>query len=475
MNFCDEFQRIMNEPNIHLKGVALRLRAMEQVENGASVPVIEAGLKQSEVFLMQSGDPIQTGKTHIEMARLKLREGDRDGAGALAEKARRDFANFMDVFFPDDLRPLLAIQDDFKSFDGAEDPLLGMFSDVIAEMSPSADFESLLAKTVRSTNRYFGAERGGVFWFRHGGPGKGMELRGACNLSQADINAPAFRENLTLVFRAFYENRPQILRRRDTELNPSLAKSMICVPFEVGGQVRGVLYHDNSYVQDCFDNLSNAQLMQMTRWLTSYIDHIHDFSRQLEQKTADRIGQLDSDDSESILTRSPFMMKILEQADRIAATDSTVLILGETGVGKELLARRIHRLSLRGGSPLITVDPTVIPESLVESELFGHEKGAFTGADRQKKGRMELAHKGTLFIDEVGEIPRSIQVKLLRVIQEKTMTRIGGTQTITSDFRLIAATNRNLAAEVAAGRFREDLYYRLNVIPMMLPDRKSVV
>ena len=110
-----------------------------------------------------------------------------------------------------------------------------------------------------------------------------------------------------------------------------------------------------------------------------------------------------------------------------------------------------------------------MPENLVESELFGHEKGAFTGADRQKKGRMELAHQGTLFIDEVGEIPKSIQVKLLRAIQEKTMTRIGGTKSIYSDFRLVAATNRNLAEEVAAGRFREDLYYRLNVIPVTLP------
>lgn len=469
LNYADEFMRIMQEPNIHLKGVALRLRAVEQIDNGVPVPVIESGLKQSEAFLMQSGDPVQTGKTRIEMARLRLRDGDREGARALVEKARRDFSNFTDVFFPDDLRPLLAARDDLKTFDGVEDPLLGMFSDVIAELSPSADFDSLLAKTVRSTNRYFGAERGGIFWFRHGSPGKGMVLKGACNLSQADINAPAFRENLTLVFRTFYENRPQILRRRDTELNPSLAKALICVPFEVGGQVRGVLYHDNSYVQDCFDNLSNAQLMQMTRWLTSYIDHIHDFSRQLEQKSADWLGHLKPDDGESILTCSPFMMKILEQADRIAVTDSTVLILGETGTGKELLARRIHRMSRRSGNPMITVDPTVIPEALVESELFGHEKGAFTGADRQKKGRMELAHKGTLFIDEVGEIPKTIQVKLLRAIQEKTMTRIGGTQNITSDFRLIGATNRNLAAEVAAGRFREDLYYRLNVIPVMLP------
>jgi transcriptional regulator with GAF, ATPase, and Fis domain len=150
-----------------------------------------------------------------------------------------------------------------------------------------------------------------------------------------------------------------------------------------------------------------------------------------------------------------------------------VLISGETGVGKELLARRLHKMSPRRDYPLITVDPTTIPENLVESELFGHEKGAFTGADRQKNGRMVLAHGGTLFIDEVGEIPKSTQVKLLRVLQEKTLVRVGGTQTISSDFRLVAATNRDLAEEVAAGRFREDLFYRLNVVPIVLPPLKE--
>jgi len=163
------------------------------------------------------------------------------------------------------------------------------------------------------------------------------------------------------------------------------------------------------------------------------------------------------------------MNETLAKADRIAASDSTVLILGETGVGKELLAQRIHMMSQRSEKPFVIVDPTTIPENLVESELFGHEKGAFTGADRQKRGRLELAHSGTLFIDEVGEIPKSIQVKLLRVIQERTFVRVGGNRTLHPDFRLIVATSRDLASEVAAGRFREDLYYRLNVVPLTLP------
>lgn len=469
LNFQDEYRRILHEPNIHLRGAALRLKAMEQIENNAQISVIESNLKQSEKYLLQSGDPVQTGKTRVELARIKLREGDREGARILSEKARKDFAGYMDVLFPDDLRPLLTAKSDIDHPAGSEDQLLGMFANVIQELSPSADFDYLLSNTVKSTNRYFGAERGGILWFRRHEPQKGPALRGPCNLSPADIFSNDFRDNLTLVFKAFHENRPQVLRRRESGLNPSRVKAMICVPFEVGGHVRGVLYHDNSYVQDCFDNFTESQLIQMSRWLTSYIDHIFEFSRQMEQKTSDQLGQLERTDSLTIITQSPAMLKTLNQTDRIALTDSSVLILGETGVGKELLARRIHQMSGRKNKPMIIVDPTVIPENLVESELFGHEKGAFTGADRQKKGRMELANKGTLFIDEVGEIPKSIQVKLLRVIQEKTMTRIGGTQNIYSDFRLVTATNRDLAEEVAAGRFREDLYYRLNVIPVTLP------
>ncbi len=469
LNYKDESKRILHEPNIHLRGVALRLNALEQIKNNAEPNTIESNLIQSEEYLLQSGDPVQTGKTRIEMARMKLRNGDRQGAMLMAEKARKDFAGYMDVFFPDDLRPLVTVERDLNQYADTEDKLLGMFANVIQELSPSADFDYLLSNTVKSTNRYFGAERGGIFWFSHHDLKKGPILRGPCNLSPADISAKDFRDNLALVFKAYHKKRPQVLRRGESGLNPSRVKAMICVPFEVAGQLRGVLYHDNSYVQDCFDNFSESQLIKMARWLTSYIDHIFEFSRQMEQKTSDQLSLLESGDSQEIITQSPSMIKTLAQTDHIAASDSTVLILGETGVGKELLARRIHQMSHRKNNPMIIVDPTVIPENLVESELFGHEKGAFTGADRQKKGRMELANKGTLFIDEVGEIPKSIQVKLLRAIQEKTMTRIGGTKSIYSDFRLVAATNRDLAEEVAAGRFREDLYYRLNVIPITLP------
>jgi len=477
-NFASEFERIMREPNVHLRGVALRLKAAHALENGSPAEMVETELERSETYLKHSGDPVQLGKTRLEMTRLKLRRGDSAGARALAEMARENFGSYMDVFFPDDLRPLLTLKSDLDFRKNPKDEMLGMFADVIDQLSPSTDFEALLARTVKATNRFFGAERGGVFWFRRHAPDPEPVLRGACNLFAADIAADDFNPNRAMVLRAYRENAPQVIRRDYREAYPNGVKAMLAVPFSVEGQIRGVLYHDNSYLRDCFDSFDNAQLILMARWLTSYIDHIFEFSRRVERKAVDTISQFDSARDVSIVSRSPRMLDTLAQADRIAATASSVLILGETGVGKELLARRIHQMSPRRNNPLVIVDPTVIPENLVESELFGHEKGAFTGADRQKKGRLELAHQGTLFIDEVGEIPKSIQVKLLRAIQEKTMIRIGGNKTIYSDFRIVTATNRDLAAEVAAGRFREDLYYRLNVIPITLPplrDRRDDV
>ncbi|MCL2318779.1 MAG: sigma 54-interacting transcriptional regulator [Treponema sp.] len=170
------------------------------------------------------------------------------------------------------------------------------------------------------------------------------------------------------------------------------------------------------------------------------------------------------------------MRRVYETILQVAPSDATVLILGESGTGKELAAAELHRLSRRAEAPLIKVGCAALPESVIESELFGHEKGAFTGALSLRKGRFELAQGGTIFLDEIGEIPPQVQVKLLRVLQERELERVGGSTPIKVDVRIIAATNRNLEDEVKAGRFREDLYYRLNVFPIQIPplrERKS--
>jgi formate hydrogenlyase transcriptional activator len=160
---------------------------------------------------------------------------------------------------------------------------------------------------------------------------------------------------------------------------------------------------------------------------------------------------------------------VLSRISKVAPTDSNVLITGETGTGKELVARAIHRRSRRSSYPFVSVNCAVIPPDLIASELFGHEKGAFTGATQRRLGRFELAEKGTIFLDEVGELPAETQIALLRVLQEREFERIGGTGSIRTDVRVLAATNRDLEAAIAEGKFRSDLFYRLNVFPVELP------
>ena len=171
----------------------------------------------------------------------------------------------------------------------------------------------------------------------------------------------------------------------------------------------------------------------------------------------------------NIVGRSKKMQEVLALVERVAPTNSTVLIGGESGVGKDLIARAIHQNSRRAGGPFIKINSTAIPDTLFESELFGFERGAFTGALASKPGKFELADKGTLFLDEIGDVPASIQVKLLRVLQEREFERLGGTKTLKVDIRMIAATNRDLRAALEEGTFREDLYYRLNVVPIDIP------
>jgi formate hydrogenlyase transcriptional activator len=172
---------------------------------------------------------------------------------------------------------------------------------------------------------------------------------------------------------------------------------------------------------------------------------------------------------EEIVGESPALRRVLESVEQVAPGDTTVLLTGETGSGKELIARAIHRRSPRSKGPLVTVHCAAIPNTLLASELFGHERGAFTGAADRRKGGFEKAHGGTLFLDEIGELPPDAQVMLLRVLQEREFERLGGGETVQVDARVVAATNRDLSAEVRAGRFRDDLYYRLNVFPIRIP------
>ncbi len=469
-SFQTEVIRLLKEPNIFLRGVALRLRAMDRIVVANDAATAQRDLEKSRDYLKKSGAAVELAKTLVEMARLALIEGHKDDARVFADQAFKELGGYQKEFYPDDLQYLLRSKTALPNEKTSSENLFMQFMDIIEELEPNSDLDQILHRVVKATNRLLGAERGGILWFDPNHQ-KAPILRAAHNLTPSNLQEEDFASNMALVFKAYRTQKPLLLQMDEkTEKEWQYqCKSIICIPLEVAGQTTGVLYYDNSYVDGCFDMIEPGDLNRMAQSISRYIERLHAHSLKIRDMNLHQANHAPLTPSYEIITRSPAMGQVLDQADRVAVTDSSVLILGETGVGKELLARRIHEKSRRADRSLIVVDPSTMPESLVESELFGHEKGAFTGADRQKKGRLELAHGGTLFIDEIGDIPLPVQVKLLRVLQEKTIMRVGGTRTIYSDFRLVAATHRDIARMVARGEFREDLYYRINVVPIHMP------
>ena len=249
--------------------------------------------------------------------------------------------------------------------------------------------------------------------------------------------------------------------------------AFLCVPIKLEDKTIGALSVDRLFKEETsFDE--DLRVLTIIGSIIAQAVRIHGLvEKEKETLTSENI-RLRSELKKkfhpiNIIGESKRMVDVYSSIDLVSSTKATVLLRGESGTGKELVARAIHYHSERADKPFIKVSCAALPEALLESELFGHEKGAFTGAAGLKKGRFEMAHTGTLFLDEVGDISLSMQVKLLRVIQEKEFERVGGVETIRADIRLIAATNKDLEKEVAAGHFREDLYYRLNVIPIFLP------
>ncbi len=283
----------------------------------------------------------------------------------------------------------------------------------------------------------------------------------------------AFSSGKTVVLNQLETHRfsPEVMR----QLLRAEMKSACFLPLSSGGHVLGTL---NLYSRNeaGFTPEDVELLSRVANQVALAMDNALAFRHvaELKDKLAEQKQYLEEELRtvalfDEIIGESVVLKRILKQVEMVAGTDTTVLILGETGTGKELIARAIHKLSSRRDDAFVKLNCASIPVGLLESELFGYEKGAFTGASSQKKGRLDLAHRGTLFLDEVGEIPLELQPKLLRVLQEQEFERLGGTRTVPVDVRLITATNRNLAQMVADGRFRDDLYYRFKVFPVTVP------
>ncbi|MDC7240486.1 MAG: nif-specific transcriptional activator NifA [Spirochaetales bacterium] len=271
------------------------------------------------------------------------------------------------------------------------------------------------------------------------------------------------------------EEEPTFLDRTGARKSKNKRKtSFICVPIKSGNEVIGAFSVDRPYQDSSLDLEDDVRLLTIVTSMIARAVKLRQRSEEEKQKLLDENDRLQKElkakfQPDNMIGNSQAMQGVFDLIAQVSKSEATVLIRGESGTGKELVAHAIHYNSLRAGKPFIKVNCAALPESVIESELFGHEKGAFTGALATRKGRFELADGGTIFLDEIGELSAMTQVKLLRVLQEREIERVGGAETIKVNVRVIAATNRNLEDEIAANSFREDLYYRLNVFPIHIP------
>jgi len=348
-------------------------------------------------------------------------------------------------------------------------------------LGSSLNLKSNLRSVLRVLSEYLDLKRGS-FALRDE---QGVSIVSAFGMSEDEIRKGRYRIGEGIIGQVAKHGAPIVVPNIGEEpyfLNRTGARARIrkenvaflCVPVKFKNETLGVLSVDRIFESKRISLEEDLRLLKIISALLAYSIKLHQdmekeresFSREKEKLTRQLRGRYKVD---NIIGQSDRMQEVFEFIHSVAPSKATVILRGESGTGKELVAKAIHFMSPRASGPFVKFNCASIPEGLLESELFGHEKGAFTGATSMRKGRFELAHGGTIFLDEVGDLPLTLQPKILRVLQEREFERVGSEKTIQVDARLIAATSRNLEKSVAEGKFREDLYYRLNVVPILLP------
>ncbi|MFH1708726.1 MAG: nif-specific transcriptional activator NifA [Planctomycetota bacterium] len=366
---------------------------------------------------------------------------------------------------------------------------LALFFEISQTLDGSLDIRDVLHPVLNLIARHTGMERGTLTLLNRATDEIAIEE--SISLTETQKKAGRYKLGEGVTGRVVQSGQPMVvpsISREPQFLNRTGARkgkrpqdiSFICVPIKIGKETIGALSADRLFT-DAESLEDDVRILAIIASMIAQAVKIRQAAQEerrrllaenirLQEELRDRFRP------DNIIGNSQVMQQVYDLIAQVSKSETTVLIRGESGTGKELVAHAVRYNSLRAGKPFIKVNCAALPETVIESELFGHEKGAFTGAIAARKGRFELAHSGTLFLDEIGDLSAATQIKLLRVLQEREFERVGGTQTIKVDVRLIAATNRNLEELIARGTFRQDLYYRLNIFPIHLPplrERKS--
>jgi transcriptional regulator with GAF, ATPase, and Fis domain len=459
----------LNRNNIFIKGVALRYRALSNIRKNLPPESVLADLKLSEKLLSQAGAQIELARTRVASSNFYLALGEMETAMLYMEKAW-SFLHSMDpALFPQDLLECMPHERKFDLIIERISAINQAFSEVKNKSDMLGLVMSAAMDSTSAMQCYF------FSW-----DGAAMDLMASRNFDPASRDQSIMKSFHEIIVDAVRKGSEIILPMEDmTGAAPFHALgiySFVGIPVKSNGLCNGYFAVGNHFGGSPFSGNTTGIVKMFASQIAvglSYFgayEELREIKERFKDETIFHRREMGLElPIEKIIGRSEAIQKVIQKIYQVAPTDSTVLIQGETGVGKELVAKAIHNLSSRKDGPFIPVNLATFPRDLVAGELFGHEKGAFSGAIEKKKGRLELADRGTIFLDEIGDLSADIQVKLLRVLQEGTFERLGSSTPVRSNFRVITATNKNLHYEVEKGNLRQDLYYRLNVFPIHVP------
>ena len=470
MNYDSEVERVIHWPDLYMQGVGYYYRARRIVKRNGPLPQAREDLRRSMERLDRSGARLDLALSQVFMARLLMRTGDREQAEELLRNAWGVIRFVNEKLFPEEFRPLV-VKQDHPGY------LLDPMIEISETLGTIRSRRELLNKMISLTMRMTGAERGGFFVPKND---HGIEMIASRNIEPDRFQMATESGAMASIGRVMATGKEAV--QSNVSGTSALggvnneASWRIAYPVRLQGRILGVFLLERNLGGFAVSDRILSLLRAISTLVAVALDNVRAYEEiaelkdQLEAEALFYRGEpSNARQIKDIVGTSQGIREVLARISDVARFDTTVLILGETGVGKELVAKAIHQLSDRAAGPFIPVSIASLSENLIPSELFGHEKGAFTNALRAHRGRFELAHNGTLFLDEVNSLSLDIQRKLLRVLEERSCERVGGTTCVNLNFRLIAASNQPLDRAVERGAFRSDLYYRLNVYPIVVP------